>query len=84
MDRVHRLGQEREVHVTRFITRGTVEQRMLELQESKRADCQAVLGGADDEGAPAAGGAGGRRDARERARKLRLKDLQHYFDGYDD
>ena len=90
MDRVHRLGQEHPVTVTRFIVKGTVEQRMLSLQESKRAEAQAVLGGADGEpgagdGALDGGGGGGgssareRREAREKARKLRLSDLQHYF-----
>ena len=33
MDRVHRIGQEHPVLVTRFIVKGTVEEKMLELQE---------------------------------------------------
>ncbi|KAF2666961.1 DNA repair protein, RAD5 [Microthyrium microscopicum] len=36
IDRVHRMGQESEVHVTRFIIQGTVEERMLKIQERKR------------------------------------------------
>ncbi|KAG0175436.1 DNA helicase rad5 [Apophysomyces sp. BC1034] len=35
IDRVHRLGQQSDVIVTRFITRDTVEERMLEIQERK-------------------------------------------------
>ncbi|EIE77372.1 hypothetical protein RO3G_02076 [Rhizopus delemar RA 99-880] len=35
IDRVHRLGQLKEVKVTRFIVRGTVEERILEIQDSK-------------------------------------------------
>ena len=84
MDRVHRLGQERPVVVTRFVVKNTVEERMLSLQESKREECQMLLGGADGE-APALSAGGGhvsasaRREARDKARKLRLSDLQHYF-----
>ena len=36
MDRVHRIGQEHHVLVTRFIVRGTVEEKMLELQARLR------------------------------------------------
>ena len=81
MDRVHRLGQEHPVIVTRFIMRGTVEERMLSLQETKRQQCQAVLGGVDgelDESGAGVGG-GGRRAARDKARQLRLKDLAHFL-----
>ncbi|EEB07436.1 ubiquitin-protein ligase E3 [Schizosaccharomyces japonicus yFS275] len=35
LDRVHRLGQEKAVHVTRFIIRDSVEERMLKIQERK-------------------------------------------------
>ncbi|CAO3682707.1 unnamed protein product [Rhizopus microsporus] len=35
IDRVHRLGQQKEVIVTRFIVKGTVEERILEIQDSK-------------------------------------------------
>ena len=84
MDRVHRLGQQHPVVVTRFIVRGTVEERMLQLQESKREQCQAVLGGGEGDGDDFAERGhtsnGGRRAARDRARQLRLKDLAHYLD----
>jgi len=36
-DRAHRIGQTRTVHAIRLITEGTVEERILELQERKRA-----------------------------------------------
>ncbi|PCH42875.1 hypothetical protein WOLCODRAFT_102715 [Wolfiporia cocos MD-104 SS10] len=45
-DRVHRLGQEKEVHVKRLVVRDTIEQRMLKLQETKtgNADTNQLLG----------------------------------------
>jgi len=36
IDRVHRMGQEQEVKVYRFIVNGSVEQRMLRIQERKK------------------------------------------------
>ncbi|PTB65041.1 hypothetical protein BBK36DRAFT_1122495 [Trichoderma citrinoviride] len=36
IDRVHRLGQQDEVVVKRFIVRGTVEERMLRIQDRKK------------------------------------------------
>jgi DNA repair protein RAD5 len=36
IDRVHRMGQEDEVKVYRFIVQGSVEQRMLKIQERKK------------------------------------------------
>jgi SNF2 family DNA or RNA helicase len=35
-DRVHRMGQQNKVIVYKFITRGTIEEKIQELQESKR------------------------------------------------
>lgn len=43
IDRVHRMGQVRPVVVTRFIIRGTIEERILELQEKKRRLAQGAL-----------------------------------------
>jgi SNF2 family DNA or RNA helicase len=37
MDRVHRVGQQRKVRVVRFVTRRTVEERVLTLQRKKQA-----------------------------------------------
>ena len=36
IDRVHRMGQEGEVRVCRFIVRDSVEERMLRVQERKK------------------------------------------------
>jgi len=36
VDRVHRLGQRRDVEIVRFIMRGSFEESMLELQRKKR------------------------------------------------
>ncbi|MFW5737396.1 MAG: helicase-related protein [Spirochaetota bacterium] len=36
VDRAHRIGRERPVVVTRLVTAGTVEEKVLELQEQKR------------------------------------------------
>ena len=36
IDRVHRMGQDQEVKVVRFVVRGSIEQRMLKIQERKK------------------------------------------------
>jgi SNF2 family DNA or RNA helicase len=46
-DRAHRIGQERPVMVYRLVTRDTVEERILALQDSKRSLADAALGEAD-------------------------------------
>lgn len=45
-DRAHRIGQERPVMIYRLVARNTVEERILALQERKRALAEAVLGDA--------------------------------------
>lgn len=49
MDRVHRLGQQQDVHIYRYSVADSIEERMLALQEQKRdlmkASC-CRLGGA--------------------------------------
>ena len=35
MDRIHRIGQTRDVRVYRFLMEGSIEERMVKLQESK-------------------------------------------------
>jgi SNF2 family DNA or RNA helicase len=45
-DRAHRIGQNRPVMVYRLVTENTVEDRILALQERKRALSEAALGGA--------------------------------------
>jgi SNF2 family DNA or RNA helicase len=42
-DRAHRIGQERPVMVYRLVSQGTVEERILGLQETKRALFEAAL-----------------------------------------
>ena len=46
-DRAHRIGQERPVIVTRLVSLDTVEERILGLQEAKRALADAALAGAE-------------------------------------
>ncbi|HVX41925.1 MAG TPA: DEAD/DEAH box helicase [Gemmatimonadaceae bacterium] len=45
IDRAHRIGQTRRVIATRLVARGTIEEKVLELQNSKRALADAILGG---------------------------------------
>jgi SNF2 family DNA or RNA helicase len=49
-DRAHRIGQERPVMVYRMIAQGTVEERILGLQERKRALFEAAFGEASAAG----------------------------------
>jgi SNF2 family DNA or RNA helicase len=44
-DRAHRIGQTRVVTSYKLITRGTVEEKILALQQRKRAVIKATLGG---------------------------------------
>ncbi len=44
IDRAHRIGQEKKVIAYRLIAKETVESRILELQESKRALAEAIVG----------------------------------------
>ncbi len=48
MDRAHRLGQTRTVHVTRLVVPETIESRILALQEEKRQLATAALGADTD------------------------------------
>ncbi len=45
IDRSHRIGQTKPVFAYRLIARGTVEEKVLELQKSKRELADAILGG---------------------------------------
>lgn len=47
ISRAHRLGQEQNVEVYRLITKGTIEEKILELQESKKHLVSTVLEGHD-------------------------------------
>lgn len=44
IDRTHRLGQHRPIRAVRFITEGTVEERVLQLQEKKRLVFDGTVG----------------------------------------
>lgn len=46
--RIHRLGQEKPVTVINFISRGTIEERMLELLKFKKQMFEGVLDGGED------------------------------------
>jgi SNF2 family DNA or RNA helicase len=43
IDRAHRIGQTRNVFAYRLIARGTVEERILELQKTKRDLVSAII-----------------------------------------
>ena len=45
-DRAHRIGQQRPVNVYRLVSRGTVEEKILTLQDKKRALFESALGDA--------------------------------------
>jgi DNA repair protein RAD16 len=44
MDRAHRIGQHRPIRVVRFVAEGTVEERVLQLQEKKRLVFDGTVG----------------------------------------
>jgi SNF2 family DNA or RNA helicase len=72
IDRVHRLGQKREVQTVRYVMNDSFEEKMLELQEKKRKLASLSM---DREGA------GGGRNAMDKAEatKKRLEDLRSLF-----
>ena len=43
IDRTHRIGQTRQVFAYRLIARDTVEEKVIELQETKRALADAII-----------------------------------------
>ena len=49
-DRAHRIGRTRPVIAYRLIARGTVEEKVVELQERKRGLAEAVLASGDSAG----------------------------------
>ena len=44
VDRIHRIGQERGVHVYRLVAEGTIEEKVMQLKASKAALFDAVVG----------------------------------------
>jgi SWI/SNF-related matrix-associated actin-dependent regulator of chromatin subfamily A containing DEAD/H box 1 len=49
-DRAYRIGQKRDVEVVKLISRGTIEEDMLRLGETKLALDEAVAGDTDEKG----------------------------------
>lgn len=43
MDRIHRIGQVRKVSITRFVMKDSIEERILELQETKSLQAKSIL-----------------------------------------
>lgn len=43
-DRIHRLGQYKPIHVTRFVIAGSIEERILKLQEKKQLVFEGTVG----------------------------------------
>ena len=44
VDRIHRIGQDKEVHVYRLVAEGTIEEKVMQLKDSKAALFDAVVG----------------------------------------
>ncbi len=49
-DRAHRIGQHRPVHVYRLITKGTIEEKIVDLHNTKRDLADSLLEGTDSAG----------------------------------
>lgn len=49
MQRIHRIGQKKRVFVKRFIVTGSVEERIIELQEKKKFLAQSVSMDAEEQ-----------------------------------
>ncbi|CAI5945658.1 unnamed protein product [Closterium sp. NIES-64] len=47
-DRIHRLGQFKPVRVTRFVIAGTIEERIIKLQEKKQLVFDGTVGGSSE------------------------------------
>jgi len=73
-DRAYRIGQKRDVEVVKLISKGTIEEDMLRLGQTKLALDEAVVGDGEDKEE-------GKESARERAMKTSLmKVLRQQFE----
>ena len=43
MDRIHRIGQQRDVKIVRFVMAGSIEERMVALQEAKNMQAKGSM-----------------------------------------
>lgn len=68
VDRIHRLGQKRNVEIIRMLVRGSVEERIMELQSKKREMMNAALQSS-----------GTARQNREKIKEERLSELSILF-----
>lgn len=81
VDRTHRIGQTRAVHVYRLVAQNTIEEKVLALQDSKRQLIAGVL--ASDDAAGGAAGSGVSAGAADPpgacgwGRRLSVEDLQN-------
>ena len=73
VDRIHRLGQKREVTTVRVVIRGSIEENIIALQEKKSTLAKETLMDRDD------GESSSRAARREVERKRRLADLRSLF-----
>jgi SWI/SNF-related matrix-associated actin-dependent regulator of chromatin subfamily A3 len=64
MDRIYRIGQKKSVYVTRLVIAGSVEERVLALQDKKKKIISGVLGNGK---------------SRDEQREERVKDLMQLF-----
>ena len=70
------------VHIYRFVANGTIEERVVELQEKKRNLACGAFGGdiSETEEGPATS-AKGKKKAKEISRREKIKDFQFLIDG---
>ena len=73
VDRIHRLGQKREVTTVRLVIRGSIEENIIALQEKKSTLAKETLMDRDDRKSSS------RSAQREVERKRRLADLRSLF-----
>jgi transcription termination factor 2 len=69
-DRVHRFGQEKDVFIRRYITTGSIEDRILDLQQMKKDLADGVLNSNKKKGAKGGG--------------LSVEQMKHLFEVYND